>query len=619
MPVLKKDGGFMKSHRILFFYLFIIIASITNNASMLMAWEFSMDGQFNYIYEQYDQMGSDGFFGKYNVDLSTGSALIPSGDYKNYNGWFGFQVKDLVSGSNAGRHYQTLELYPDIRINKAIQFRGKYRLGKYGDPYASDYITNTMPGVDVAASDGQWTMWWVMAQTPLGQVVVGKRSEAFGLGLQYNGAVNNTTEGVAIVAPYGPLRVSFAFRPFWPQPPNSQISARKTGDNPNFKLAPGTPYYNLFDMSGTQNHAIRYFTTYQAGSIDMGIFLAWQGWHAGPETRAARYTSWTGAAAQDGPEGTNKFNAYDTNVYHGTVYLKYNDGRFFFNTEWAYWYENSRLSRSVADITAANQNPSPNTLNGKGLDYWVGSWRRMIEFGALAGPSRLSMIYAYLPGPDRRSGYVYDDQSYVQGPGQGNYSVFRPYSYLLGYVYGSGVNAFDTGRYGYFNAAEIIASRLDYAVAANLNFFGSFLWAQRSTHGYTWGFLRPAKDPRVTPVVNAAANNLANFIRWEPYVSYQNNDGAPNIPDRDLGWEISGGFEWELLDRYRLRTTLAYWKPGRWFSYACVDRGVPGWNIQSRTNYQTTPPSNPVYPYGVNPDRKIDAIVGAEVALTVQF
>ncbi len=605
----------MKTFRKASFILVAVVVITAYFGSDSFAWEFSMDGQFNYIYERYDQMGANGFFGKYNVDRSTGSALIPAGDYRNLNGWFGFQVNDFVSGSNAGRHYQTLELYPSFRINKAILFRGKYRLGKYGDPYASDYITNTMPGVDVATSDGQWTQWWVMAQTPLGQLVVGKRPEAFGVGLQYNGAVNNTTEGVALVAPYGPFRISFAVRPFWPQPPNGQIGARKVGDNPNFRLPPGSPYYNLFDMSGIMNYTVRYFTTYQAGPIDAGVFLAWQGWHAGPEARSAAYTSSNDAGnqVQPGPEGFNNFNAYDLSLYHGTIYFKYNNGRFFFNTEWAYWYENSRLSRSVSDIGSPGM--APNKLNGKGLDYSVASWRRMIEFGVMAGPSRLSLLYAYLPGPDRRNGYVYNDQSYNQGPGQGNYTIFRPYSYLLGYVYGSGVNAFDTGRYGYFNAAEVLAGRIDYALAANLNIFGSFLWSQRSTHGYSWGYLRPAKDPKVTPAVNATASGISNVIKWIPYVGYQNNDGAPNIPDRELGWEVTGGFEWELLDRYRLRTTVAYWKPGKWFSYACVDRGVEAWNRETRTNYN----SNPYYPFGVNPDREIDAIMGGEVALTVEF
>jgi hypothetical protein len=156
---------------------------------------------------------------------------------------------------------------------------------------------------------------------------------------------------------------------------------------------------------------------------------------------------------------------------------------------------------------------------------------------------------------------------------------------------------------------------LDYSVAANLNVFGSFLWAQRSTHGYSWGYLRPALNPSVTPVVNATANGIANFIKWTPYVAYQNSDGAPNIADRDLGWEATAGFEWMLLERYRLRGLLAYWQPGKWFNYACVDRGVAGWNRQTRTNINT----DPLYPFGVNPDRVIDPIVGGEVGLTVDF
>ena len=214
---------------------------------------------------------------------------------------------------------------------------------------------------------------------------------------------------------------------------------------------------------------------------------------------------------------------------------------------------------------------------------------------------------------------MYDNQSCFQAPGQGCYGVFRPYSYLLGYVYGCGVNAYDTGKNGYINAAEVLATRLDYAMAANLNLFGSFLWAQRSSNGYTWGYLRPAFNPTVTSTVNATANGIANFIKWTPYVGYQNNDRAPNITESDLGWEVTAGFEWMLLERYKLRSLLAYWQPGKWFRYACIDRGVAGWNRQTRTNWTTTPTFNPTYPFGTNPDRAIDPIIGGEVALTVDF
>jgi hypothetical protein len=606
----------MRSKRIAIL-LSALMAAISLGVSASCAYEFSMNGSYDYIYEQYSQTGANGFFGSYNVDKSTGSALIPSGDYKGLNGWFGFQVNDLVSGSNAARHYQYLELWPDFKLNNAVRFRGKYRLGNYGDPYASDYITNTRPGVDVATSDGQWTMWWVTAQTPYGQVVVGKRPEAFGLGLQYNGERNNTTEGVAIVAPYGPFRISIAARPFWPEPPNAQIGARKVGDNPNLKLPPSFPYYNLFDTSGIQSLALRYFTTYRAGPIDAGIFLAWQRWHAGTEARNATYTQFPidgNATATSGPEGFRRFNPYDLDQYHGTIYFKYNNGRFFLNTEFAYWYETDQTAYSLDEPPAG-----PNSLRGKGIRYTVESWRRALEIGALMGPSKVSMLYAYIPGPDRRGGYLYNDQSYFQTVGQGNYSLFRSYSYLLGYVYGSGVNAYDTSRQGYFNAAEVAAARLDYAVAANLNIFGTCLWAQRSTNGHSWGYLRPAKDPKVTPAVNQGATGLGAFIKWIPYVGYQNNDGAPNIPDRSLGWEVTAGMEWKLLEKYRLRGTLAYWEPGKWFNYACIDRSVPGWNHQTKTNWSTTPATNYSAPYGTNPDRIIDPIIGGEVILSVDF
>ncbi len=94
------------------------------------------------------------------------------------------------------------------------------------------------------------------------------------------------------------------------------------------------------------------------------------------------------------------------------------------------------------------------------------------------------------------------------------------------------------------------------------------------------------------------------------------NDGAPNTPDTALGWEITAGMEWKLLEKYRLRGTLAYWEPGKWFNYACIDRSVPGWNTQTRTNTSTY---NPAGRFGTNPARTIDPIIGGEVALTVDF
>ncbi len=59
----------------------------------------------------------------------------------------------------------------------------------------------------------------------------------------------------------------------------------------------------------------------------------------------------------------------------------------------------------------------------------------------------------------------------LQSQSASNTGLFRPYSYLMVYNYGLGAffNA-DTCS-GYADDASILAARLDYAVAANLNVY----------------------------------------------------------------------------------------------------------------------------------------------------
>ena len=43
----------------------------------------------------------------------------------------------------------------------------------------------------------------------------------------------------------------------------------------------------------------------------------------------------------------------------------------------------------------------------------------------------------------------------------------------------------------------------------------------------------------------------------------------------------------------RLKAQVAYWKPGAWFKYACVDRTQPGWNTPNAGNrYRHKPESD---------------------------
>lgn len=556
----------------------IILAFLSSHGH---AWEFALEGSFNSDYEYYMQQGDRGFFGPFNVDRSVGVGGLAPGDYARLNGWVGRQIgrqgNDFAAGSDAVKHGQSLELFPEFRINQAIRFRGKYRLGEYGNPNNSDYLTNTRPGTNIAASDGQWTQWWVVAQTPWGQFVVGKRPEMFGTGLQFNGASNNTTDGVGWIVPYGPLRISWMVRPQWLLQSDTELNTKYN-------------FFNILDKNNLRRLSMRFFVTYQNGPIDAGVNWAPMRWHAGSESQGITSTVAGGVLPGTRPA----FNPYDVVLNMGVFYLKYFDGRFFFNTELAYYLE------TINTLSAALPGPR-----------YRESWRYMVETGLLAGPSTIRFLYAFMPGPDRRAGALINKQPYTNGPGQGAYDVFKPYSYLLGYAYGSGVNAFNINQYGYINAAWVLASRVDYAVAANLQVFGSFLWAERSSHGYPWGYLRPNQTATVTRSLNQAGTAIVDSIVWTPILTYRQHAGAPNIPDTALGWEITTGFNWKLLDRYTLGGILSYWKPGKWFNYACIDRSVPGWDNQTD--------ATPFYPFGTRPDRDIDPVIGGEITLKVDF
>jgi len=547
-------------------FLFLFVGmSIGASCEFASAWEFRMDANFTSTYEYYSQSGSNGFFGKANVDNSAGSAGplgLKPGDFASLNGWVGKRAKDLVSGTDSSQQYPVLEIFPDIRINRAIRFRGNYRLGDYGDPNASDYFTNTRPGREVATSDGQWTLWWITSETPWGTLVIGKRPEEFGTGLQYDGAHNATGEGILLVTYYGPIRTGVVFQPFWQECANQRLGMTTS------------PYYNLLDKSGVRQQSTKAFVTYRTGPLDMGSQYMLFRWHAGPES-------------QNIQASRAAFVPYDNVIQHGTVYLKYFNGRLFLNTEAAFWNQSIHLI-------------------GKAPLYDE-SWRCMLETGAVTGPAKLSVFYAFMPGADRRHGALIDRQPYIQQPPCSAFGVFQPYTYLLGYAYGSGVNAFDLDRQGYINEAWVVAARVDYAIAANLNVFGSFLWAERSSHGHGWGYIRPAQKASVARAVNAGGTGV-DQVTWTPYVNYKDNPNAPTIPDNGLGWEVTAGVVWSLLERLQLTVIGAFWRPGKWFNHACIDRSVASWDVPTAANR-----------WGTNPDRTIDSILGAQVIVTTEF
>jgi hypothetical protein len=536
------------------------------------SWEFSMEGEYIWKNRFVQQLGARGFFGKYDLDNSS-----TPGNYASVNGWAGGKLEDLSSSSGVAEQRMETNILPELRINKAMRLRGEYRIGSYGDPVASAYVNSASPGVQVAVSEGQWTMWWFSAQTPWGLAVVGKRPFNFGCGLQYNGGEDLTSESLLLMAPTGPFRIGFSFYPWRRQPENPFRQ-----DQPNNAIAnpPDNPYYNPGDLSALLVVSPTAFLTYDSGPLSLGIIAEYYSYHRGPESQRRQ-------------DDRKSFPASDVTSTDGGVFVKYNNGKFFFNAELDWVNKTTKVHRSL-DGTFFGM---PDRTDGRGSLFaprYIEAWRGMVETGVVLGPAKASFIYAWLPGPDRRNGILIDRQPYFYG--FGNYGLFAPYSLLMCFYYGAGLDLFNLNTDGFMNDASILAGRLDYAVASNLNAFVNFCWADRASGpGYGWGFMRPASTGSAVEFLQLSTVNAATVE-------------APSVADNNLGWETNAGMDWQLLDKWMVRFIFGYWQPGRWFNYACIDKTVPNWDIPISTTR-----------FGINPGRVIDPVLGIKVRFTVAF
>jgi hypothetical protein len=601
------------------------------------AWEFAMTGNFQWTYEYHAQGGTNGFFGTQNV---ANPALAATGNWQSPNFWAGSRLMDgtqygLVTGLDASINYQRMVMNPEIRVNPAVRIRGQYWIGGFGPydnlaattvsggnagtimttrgQYASSFYLNQQTGSVVTAplSLGQWNLLWMTAQTPWGILVAGKRGAPFGMGLLNDeGDRTVVSESLAIVAPYGPLRIGIFAYPWRQgvfldnQRNQSALGAPALGQV--IHNTQGTIYPKLWDASNIrlQTPQMGAFVTYSNGPLDAGIiYLQWQQ-HQGPEAAPTLPVQLT-------------FPTTDANTEGADVYVKYNNGRFFFNAElaWNRWDVRFQLPlvRNVDPLTGAG-------LGDIYQPVFTEDWDVGTEFGFLCGPSKLSFLYAYIMGPDRRNGIWISKQSFsnlVWGLVAGNTGLFLPYSYLMGYTYASGLNFRNGLGEGGFTDASVVASRLDYAVAANLNWYGSFTWAWRNGL-WPWGTLT---------INNGNLSSNAVQVFGFPAVSGNSpaiqNAGAiraPNIPDNNLGWELTTGVDWKLLEGLTTNLRLAYWQPGEWFKFACLDRRLvttvaANGNLVPLLGDGIAIGSS----FGVNPSKSIDPIWAFSGQMNVDF
>lgn len=614
----------------------LLIAAITAPA---LAWEFAMTGEAEYRYRYFARQGAGDLFG--NVDtnplITGGVGNIGFAGPGSTGGATGavFVQGFSAKGADASIQDNRVWLYPEIRVNPAIRFRGEYWLtgtnlrgvyavpGNEGTPnnwvqpfgYNGWYISNDgTPGngpTPDGMSIGLWEKFWVTAQLPWGIMALGRRAGPFGTGWDTSGERDIDSESLFLGVPYGPFTFGIAVYP-------RENGADVFSQNSVTDVTPTAAGFFPFLAGGTDKNRVRSpkiftFFTYRNGPVDLGYYALLID---SPDAHTNLVTTVpAGPAQRDDPQSQAFPAAFigtglhmtdptvpiygDVNYLLSAAYFKYFNGRFFLNSMYAFEYADARRK------------------GGRPISSWADAWE--LEIGAMCGPAKLAFAGFYHSGDDRRGGWL----DVTGATGQGNTGVvgvhpgvysydrltrflvfggaeqaIQPYEYLLG-LYATGNNQFDPRGRGRFLDFLGWAGRLDYAVAANLNVFGSFIYANRASN--TANFIGQFRGGvpnagigglRVNPGLSAAGAQIA---------------AIPNVPDTYLGWEADAGVNWKLLEGLTFNTLFAYWQPGDWFKWAYTDFGSLG----------TATVNGVTYP--VNPNRGIDPIIGFTGSVVVDF
>jgi hypothetical protein len=594
-----------------FFTLFCTVLLVSAVAAPTLAWEFSMTGDMEVRYRYFSRTGGGDLYGAANetaIGFNNG-AIGLSGYYGGTNAVEaqGFSVK----GSDAALSDMRVRLYPELRLNQAIRVRGEYWLtggnlhGSYdgsgsgpigGDSWAINrgeqgWYSPTDTGAKIGMSSGIWDKLWVTAHLPWGILVAGRRGLMFGPGWSTLDEQNASDEMLAIAVPYGPFTLlcgELLYENCWIVPNSAeQLST-------NSRVAAPRDKNGARDLNGF------WAFTYRSGDIDTGTAARYafqKNVHsygtgtvsvlAGPNMRDDA-SNFVVPAAFNGTALNGLPMTSDVNIWEQVVYAKYYNGRFFFNGEYG-----------AVIVDAFRQ-------GGRPISGWQDAW--MVELGVVAGPTKLSLANFYKSGHDRRGGLL--NTTAAVGSVSGTYVLDRwdefmvfcgsntpikPYNYLLG-LYGCGNNGFDAKGDAWYTDLLAYAVRLDYALAANLNVYGSYIHASRASKtstaiGQYRGGVSNATY-RVNPGYNASGAQIA---------------AVPNVPDTYLGYEVDAGFDWKLLEGFTFNMLFAYWQPGDWFKWAYVDY----------TNYNNVTIGGNNYP--VNPHRQIDPLIGLQGSMVISF
>jgi hypothetical protein len=602
------------------------------NASRASAWEFRLAGTWLWGYEYVDQAGGAGFFGPHDAATASLSAVgMPK--VNAMNAWVGARTINsvqygMVTGADASLQWSRMELTPEIRFHDAIMLKGAYQIGNAAPTEYGLYANSTAAGSWTPLATGQWTQWWVKVQSPWGTLSAGKRGFPWGMGLQYEGDVV-TTESFSVSVPYGPLKMCVWCYPWQGQSWVNSLAGRDVVSaltvvgpqiqptafgNQLDRYDTRVAQYRLWDNDRKRQLHPGGFITYEAGNVSMGVLYEWYSIHNGPA-----------AAINNGavPDGDRRARTYDSVFEDGSAYLKYFNGWFALNAELAWIRCGTRIQKAADELL-------PDYTDGRGSRFkptYTETWKWALELSSLWGPAKLSLLWSWIPGPDRRAGVWIDRQSWenvLNGSYIPSTHVHLPYSLLIGYQYGAGVMAIDGNGEGHMSDANSFGARLDYAVASNLILYGTFFYADRVSGGWPWGILTLQADGNGCGRVILLGQSQTPGEGLGALLNAPQNQGpnfAPNIPDNSLGWEVTAGVDWKLLEGLTIRMRGAYWAVGDWFKFACIDKAVANtWNAPMALVVPVAGDGAAIGSgWGINPAKSIDPIWMFQSVLSVDF
>jgi hypothetical protein len=577
------------------------------------AWEFSMKGEYENRLMYWGSTGNNDLFGKRDVQDSglPGAVVVGFAGPNIYGrgpaaGWFAVGNKPSsnlltnaassgltqmaivrggysLDGSDALMNDSRLTLKPTIRVNKAIRVFGVYNIGGFRNkynmtpggvavpPFERYYMTQTSTNAYGTAAIGSWEQFRTTIYVPWGVFSIGVKDFPLGTGATLG--YNTRAESFLTVVPYGPFRFLYAI---W------------------LGRGRGAECWSV-DVDGTERNDFfqGFVVTYDNADLNIGLLAILRHYH-GNNTATA-------TALRDD----------NTQIYG--AYFKYNNGRFFANAEYA-WANVDRYRPTAAGNAAV---APANLGRGSGSQtIYVEAYHFFSEAGFVVGPLKFSAMYALASGPVLNTrnrvrnlffgtggGAAAAPGNAVLAPGQPggndkiympwaiNWQAMEPYEYLMFNRYAGGNNggwnildvSFVLDDHGMMTDAYCFAGRLDYAVACNLNVWGSYIWAHRLERSGTY-FGQYASDGTLALNSAGGAAKLARFYANAGRVA---GVGADYVSDGFIGWELNLGCDWKLLEGLTFKTRYSYWQPGEWFAEAYQAVGIVGGAVDQSAVLET--------------------------------